>query len=63
MQNNIYKILIKKDKSPTWLAGQLGMQKKCALYKWLENINQPNIFNLYKISQALGVPMEELICK
>lgn len=28
---------------------------------WMKNETQPNIFNLKKVSQLLGVPMEELV--
>ncbi len=58
--NRIKIALIEKEKTNIWLAERLGVSK-AAVSKWCTNDNQPTVETLFKIADALGVGVCELL--
>lgn len=58
--NRIDEVLIEQGRKRTWLAKQIGCHYS-SIYAFCVNRNQPNIGQLKKISDVLGVSMESLI--
>ncbi|MFX1703951.1 helix-turn-helix transcriptional regulator [Chitinophaga sp. CC14] len=58
--NRIKIVLLEKEKTNIWLAGQLGVSTT-AVSKWCTNRNQPTVETLFKISEILNVGVCELL--
>lgn len=58
--NRIKVVLVDKKKTNKWLAEQLG-KDQTTISKWCTNTSQPDLENLMKISQLLGVEISELV--
>ncbi|NML37358.1 helix-turn-helix transcriptional regulator [Chitinophaga sp. G-6-1-13] len=58
--NRIKIVLLEKEKTNIWLAGQLGVSTT-AVSKWCTNRNQPTVETLFKISEILHVGVCELL--
>lgn len=60
--NRIKVILAEKNLQNKWLAEQLG-RDQATVSKWVTNSAQPSLEMLIKISDCLGVSVEDLIRK
>ncbi len=58
--NRLKVVLVEKEKSGKWLAGQLG-KSTCTVSKWCSNTTQPDLHTLSKIAQLLNVDARELL--
>lgn len=58
--NRIKIVLLENEKSNIWLAEQLGVSRT-TVSKWCTNDNQPTVETLFKIAEALGVEVCELL--
>jgi len=58
--NRIKAVLAEKDKTNIWLAEKLGMNRT-TVSKWCTNEMQPTVDSLFKIAEALGVDVRELL--
>lgn len=58
--NRIKIVLLEHDKTNIWLAETLGVSTT-AVSKWCTNRNQPTVETLFKIAEALGVEVSELL--
>ena len=58
--NRIKIVLLENEKTNKWLAEQLGVGKT-TVSKWCTNDNQPTVESLFKIADALGVEVCELL--
>lgn len=58
--NRIKVVLVEKDKTGKWLAGQLG-KSACTVSKWCQNTIQPDLQTLDKISKLLDVSIKDLL--
>ncbi len=58
--NRIKIVLLEHDKTNIWLAEKLGVSTT-AVSKWCTNRNQPTVETLFKIAEALGVEVSELL--
>ncbi|MBS1653288.1 MAG: helix-turn-helix transcriptional regulator [Bacteroidetes bacterium] len=58
--NRIKIVLIEKEKTNIWLSEKVGVSK-AAVSKWCTNDNQPTVETLFKIADALGVGVCELL--
>ena len=58
--NRIKVVLAEKNLTNKWLAERLGKDQS-TVSKWVTNTSQPNFDSLIKISECLGVAVEELI--
>ena len=58
--NRIKIVLIEKEKTNIWLAEKVSVSK-AAVSKWCTNDNQPTVETLFKIAEALGVEVCELL--
>lgn len=58
--NRIKIVLLENEKTNIWLADELGVSRT-TVSKWCTNDNQPSVETLFKISEALGVPVIELL--
>lgn len=58
--NRIKVVLVEKKRTNKWLAEQLGVNPS-TVSKWCTNSSQPDLNNLLKISDLLGVDIKELI--
>ena len=60
--NRIKIVLIEKEKTNIWLAEKVGVSR-AAVSKWCTNDNQPTVETLFKIAEALGVEVCELLVR
>lgn len=60
--NRIKIALLEKEKTNIWLAETLGVSTT-AVSKWCTNRNQPTVETLFKIAEALGVDVCELLVR
>ena len=60
--NRIKVVLVEKKRTNKWLAEQLGVNPS-TVSKWCTNSSQPDLNNLLKISDLLGVDIKELIVR
>lgn len=60
--NRIKVVLLEKERTNIWLADTLGVSKT-TVSKWCTNDNQPTVETLYKIAEALGVDVCELLVR
>jgi putative transcriptional regulator len=58
--NRIKIVLLEKEKSNIWLADRLKVSKT-TVSKWCTNDNQPTVETLFKIADALGVKVRDLL--
>lgn len=58
--NRLKVVLVEKEKSGKWLAGQLG-KSTCTGSKWYSNTTQPDLQTLDKIAKLLDVNVKELL--
>jgi transcriptional regulator with XRE-family HTH domain len=58
--NRIKVVLVEKNKTGKWLAGQLG-KSTCTISKWCQNSIQPDLQTLDKIARLLEVDAKELL--
>ncbi|WP_337948860.1 helix-turn-helix transcriptional regulator [Prevotella pectinovora] len=58
--NRIKVILVEKNKTAKWLAGELG-KDPATVSKWCTNISQPSLDTLVEVSKALEVDVRELL--
>lgn len=58
--NRLKVVLVEKDKTGKWLAGQLG-KSTCTVSKWCKNSVQPDLQTLVKISKLLNVNIKDLL--
>ena len=58
--NRIKVALVEKKRTNKWLAEQLGVNPS-TVSKWCTNSSQPDLNNLLRISDLLGVDIKELI--
>lgn len=60
--NRIKVALVEKKRTNKWLAEQLGINPS-TVSKWCTNSSQPDLNNLLRISDLLGVDIKELIVR
>ena len=60
--NRIKMVLFEKKRTSRWLAGQLGVTPS-TVSKWCTNTTQPSLEMLFKISELLQVPIQDLVRK
>ncbi len=58
--NRIKVVLVEKNKTNKWLAGQLG-KDPATVSKWCTNIAQPSLETLIDVAKILDVDARELI--
>jgi transcriptional regulator with XRE-family HTH domain len=58
--NRLKVVLVEKDKTGKWLAGQLG-KSACTVSKWCKNTVQPDLQTLDKIATILDVDRKDLL--
>lgn len=55
-------VLVEKKRTNKWLAEQLGVNPT-TVSKWCTNSSQPDLGNLLKIADLLGVDIKELLVR
>ena len=60
--NRIKVVLVEKKRTDKWLAEQLGVNPT-TVSKWCTNSSQPDLGNLLKIADLLGVDIKELLVR
>ena len=60
--NRIKVALVEKKRTNKWLAEQLGVNPS-TVSKWCTNSSQPDLNNLLRISDLLGLDIKELIVR
>ena len=60
--NRIKVVLVEKKRTNKWLAEQLGVNPT-TVSKWCTNSSQPDLGNLLKIADLLGVDIKELLVR
>lgn len=58
--NRIKVVLVEKKRTNKWLAEQLGKDQG-TISKWCTNTCQPDLGNLMRIAELLGVDLNELV--
>ena len=58
--NNIKLAMNNQGRTQVFLRDELG-KSRTTIYNWYNNISQPNIFELKKISELIGISMNELV--
>ena len=58
--NRIKAVLAEQEKTSKWLAGQVG-KSACTVSKWCNNVVQPDLQTLDKISKLLDVNIKDLL--
>ena len=59
-KNNIKDAMNSQGRTQVFLQSELG-KSRTTIYNWYNNISQPNIFELKKISDLLNVGMNNLV--
>ena len=59
-KNNIKDAMNSQGRTQVFLQSELG-KSRTTIYNWYNNISQPNIFELKKISDLLNVSMNNLV--
>lgn len=59
-QNNIKDAMNSQGRTQVFLQSELG-KSRTTIYNWYNNISQPNIFELRKISDLLNISMNNLV--
>ena len=60
--NRIKVVLVEQKKTARWLSDTLG-KDPATISKWCTNTTQPALEMLFKISELLQVPIQELVRK
>lgn len=60
--NRIKVVLVEKKRTNKWLAEQLGVNPT-TVSKWCTNSSQPDLGNLLKIADLLGVDIKEVLAR
>ena len=60
--NRIKVVLVEKKRTNKWLAEQLGVNPT-TVSKWCTNSSQPDLGNLLKSADLLGVDIKELLVR
>ena len=60
--NRIKVTLVEQKKTARWLSDALG-KDPATICKWCTNTTQPSLEMLFKISELLQVPIQELVRK
>ena len=60
--NRIKVVLVEKKRTNKWLAEQLGVNPT-TVSKWCTNSSQPDLGNLLKIADLLGIDIKELLVR
>ena len=58
--NRLKVVLAEQNKSGKWLALQLGKTEN-TISRWVRNINQPTVEQLFDIAKILNVDVKELL--
>ena len=58
--NRIRILLAERDKTASWLADQLGINKT-AVARWCRNDSQPHVPRLYDVAKILGVTVHDIL--
>lgn len=58
--NRLKIVLVEKDKTGKWLAGQMG-KNEATVSRWCSNTSQPSLEMLMKIAAILNVDARKLI--
>lgn len=61
-KNRIKEVLAERGMMSKWLAKTL-QKNPATVSKWCNNHKQPDLFTLVRISEALKVDINELICR
>lgn len=59
-KNRLKVVLAEQNKSGKWLALQLGKTEN-TISRWVRNINQPTVEQLFDIAKVLGVDVKTLL--
>ena len=59
-KNRLKVVLAEHNKSGTWLSLQLGKTEN-TISRWVRNINQPTVEQLFDIAKILNVDVKELL--
>ena len=59
-KNRLKVVLAEQNKSGKWLALQLGKTEN-TISRWVRNINQPTVEQLFDIAKVLNVDVKELL--
>ena len=59
-KNRLKVVLAEQNKSGKWLALQLGKTEN-TISRWVRNINQPTVEQLFDIAKILNVDVRELL--
>jgi putative transcriptional regulator len=59
-KNRLKVVLAEQNKSGRWLALQLGKTEN-TISRWVRNINQPTVEQLFDIAKVLGVDVKSLL--
>lgn len=59
-KNRLKVVLAEQNKSGKWLALQLGKTEN-TISRWVRNINQPTVEQLFDIAKVLGVDVKSLL--
>ncbi|MGE4333546.1 MULTISPECIES: helix-turn-helix transcriptional regulator [Macellibacteroides] len=60
--NRLKVVLVEKNKSGKWLAGQLG-KDPATISRWCSNSIQPSIETMAQIAEILNIDVRELLNK
>ena len=60
--NRLKEVLVEQHKTAKWLAEQME-KAPATISKWCTNTTQPSLEMLYKISELLQVPIQDLVRK
>ncbi len=59
-KNRLKVVLAEQNKSGKWLASQLGKTEN-TISRWVRNINQPTVEQLFDIAKVLDVDVKSLL--
>lgn len=59
-KNRLKVVLAEQNKSGKWLASQLGKTEN-TISRWVRNINQPTVEQLFDIAKVLNVNVKSLL--
>ena len=60
--NRLKEVLVEQHKTAIWLAEQME-KAPATISKWCTNTTQPSLEMLFKISELLQVPIQDLVRK
>ena len=58
--NRIGEVMKGQGRTQVFLENEMN-KSRTTIYNWYNNISQPNIFQLKKIAELIGVNMEDLV--